>query len=198
MKIACIDMEGVLIPELWPLIAEATGIQELKITTREWPDYRSLVDKRIELLNQHHIRLTDLHCLLRTIKPLPGALWFLEQLRVAYRIVIVSDAFREMIEPLWLELGAPELRCHHFICNSFGSITHAHYSREQGKHEVIEEFKANGYRTIAVGDAFNDLSMLRMADDGFLFSPSNDTLQTAGGLKVVYKHEDILRYLGLT
>lgn len=197
MRIACIDMEGVLIPELWPLIAEATGIEELNVTTREWPDYPSLVKRRIELLNLYRLRLSDIQTILMRIDPLPGACRFIEQLKASYRIVIVSDAFREMIEPLWLKLGALELRCHHFICDSNGRIERAHYTRDRGKHEVVEELQALDHHTIAMGDAFNDLTMLRGADEGFLFRPSDETLQAAGNLKVVHEYENVLSHLGL-
>lgn len=198
MNTACVDLEGVLIPELWPLVADATGIGELAITTREWPDYPSLVTRRIELLNHHGLRLVELCSLLGRVEPLVGARRFVEQLAMSHRIIIVSDGFREMLEPLWLKLGSPELRCHHFICDHDGRIERAHYTRQRGKHEELEGLKALGYGTLAVGDAFNDLSMLRSADQGFLFRPSPETLNAAGDLHVVYEYEDILGRLGKT
>lgn len=197
MKIACIDMEGVLVPELWPLVAAAAQVPALLATSRECPDYRGLVARRIDLLGRHGIRLADLRRLLRDIAPLPGVEGFLERLRADYRVVIVSDAFREMIEPLWLRLGAPELRCHHFVCDEAGFVSQACYTRMAGKHEVVEAFAAEGHETVAVGDALNDLSMLHRADRGFLFRPSAETRRAAGCLPVVETHEAILLELGL-
>lgn len=192
MNIACIDMEGVLIPELWPHIATATGIPELATTTREQPNYFLLVEHRIRILKKNFLRLCDVQALISDMTPLPGALEFLVALGVHCRIVLVSDAFEEMIRPLWQQLGEPELRCHHFSCNAEGYVCAAHYTRQYGKHEVIDEFSRQGFATLAVGDAFNDLSMLRQADTGFLFRPSAQTLAASEGLCVVNRYRDIL------
>lgn len=191
-NIACIDMEGVLIPELWPHIAEVTGITDLAITTREEPDYARLVNRRIELLRKNGLRLIDVQALTERVDPLPGAHNFLTELRKNFHVILVSDAFQEMILPLWEKLDKPELRCHWFTCDRAGYISKAHYSRRQGKHEVIDEFAANGHRTLAVGDAFNDLTMLRRASMGFLFCPSPQTLQAAAGISVARTYPEIL------
>lgn len=191
-NIACIDMEGVLIPELWPHIAEATGITDLAITTREEPDYARLVNRRIELLRRNGLRLIDVQALTERVDPLPGAHNFLTELRRNFHVILVSDAFQEMILPLWEKLDKPELRCHWFTCDRAGYISKAHYSRRQGKHEVIDEFAANGHRTLAVGDAFNDLTMLQRASMGFLFCPSPQTLQAAAGISVARTYPEIL------
>ncbi|MFC7420625.1 bifunctional phosphoserine phosphatase/homoserine phosphotransferase ThrH [Iodobacter arcticus] len=192
MKIACIDMEGVLIPEMWPHIADFTGIQSLAITTREEPDYVQLVAKRISILNENRLGIADIEYMISKLAPLPGAIEFLKQLQKHYRIVLVSDAFQEMLLPLWHTLGQPELRCHRLICKANGQIRQARFSRAQGKHEVIEEFAAMGARTLAVGDAFNDLSMLRKATQGYLFRPSAETQQAAPDLRIALSYQDIL------
>ena len=192
MGIACIDLEGVLIPELWPYIAQATGIDALAITTREEPDYARLVERRIRLLRQNGLRLSDVQALVAKVAPLPGASEFLAALQPWFRIVLVSDAFEEMVLPLWHQFGRPELRCHHFICDAAGYVCTAQYVRLSGKHEVIDEFAAFGFRTMAVGDAFNDLSMLRRASIGFLFRPSLQTRLAAQGLKVAMAYSEIL------
>ncbi len=195
MQTACIDLEGVLIPELWPHIAHQAGIKELMITTREEPNYAKLVAQRIVLLKHNHLRLSDVHDLVSGITPLPGALRFLRTMARKWRIVLVSDAFRQMVEPLWVQLGSPELRCHDFVCDPEGYIFAAHYSRKLGKHEDIECFKAQDNRTLAIGDAFNDLGMLRAADRGFLFRPSLQTLNAAQDLTVVQDYDSILNAL---
>lgn len=192
MDIACIDLEGVLIPELWPHIAERTGIAELALTTREEPDYARLVQRRIALLRYHGLRLRDVQRIVADAAPLPGAIGFIEALGATHRIVLVSDAFQDMILPLWDALGHPELRCHRFVCDAGGFIAGARYTRARGKHEVIEEFMAAGARTLAVGDAFNDLTMLRQATQGFLFRPSPETRQAARDLIVANCYDDIL------
>lgn len=190
--IACLDLEGVLIPELWPHIAEVTGIAELAVTTREEPDYPRLVRSRIDSLRKNGLRLADVQTLVRTTAPLPGAADFLAALRPSFRIVLVSDAFREMVLPLWHALGEPELRCNRFVTDEQGYICAAHYVRAHGKHEVIDEFASLGLRTLAVGDAFNDLSMVRRATAGFLFRPSPRTLLAAQDLNLAWEYSDIL------
>lgn len=182
MNVACIDLEGVLIPELWPHIASVTGVQELAITTREEPNSPRLVERRLGLLKQKNLRLRDVQAILADMTPLPGALGFLTALKSRWRLLLVSDAFEEMVRPLWLKLGCPELQCHRFVCDAAGSIQRAHYTRQLGKHEVINDLVANGCRTMAVGDAFNDLAMLRHADIGFLFRPSLQTLESSQDL----------------
>jgi phosphoserine / homoserine phosphotransferase len=195
MPIACIDLEGVLIPELWPHIAYQTGIEELHITTREEPNYSKLVEQRIHLLKYHQLRLCDVRNLVSTIKPLPGAVKFIQTIALHWRIVLVSDAFRQMVEPIWMQLDSPELQCHEFSCDSDGYICTAEYSRKFGKHEVVENFKAQGEQTLAIGDAFNDLSMLRAADKGFLFRPSLPTRSAATDLMIVEDYQSILHAL---
>jgi phosphoserine / homoserine phosphotransferase len=198
MPVACIDLEGVLIPELWPHIALQTGIEELLITTREEPNYAKLVERRICLLKQHHLRLGDVRNLVSSVQPLPGAVEFVRTMALHWRIVLVSDAFEQMVEPLWVQLDSPELRCHHFECDSDGYVCAAHYSRQFGKHEVVEYFNATGEQTLAIGDAFNDLSMLRAADKGFLFRPSLPTRNAANDLVVVQDYESIVHALSLS
>ncbi len=195
MSVACIDLEGVLIPELWPHIAHQTGVEELLITTREEPDYGKLVERRISLLRQHRLRLCDVRNLVSTVQPLPGAVQFLRAVALHWRVVLVSDAFQQMVEPLWLQLDSPELQCHKFECDSHGYVSNAHYSRKFGKHEVVEHFKSQGEQTLAIGDAFNDLSMLRAADKGFLFRPSLSTRNAAKYLTIMEDYESILHAL---
>ncbi|MDN0082602.1 bifunctional phosphoserine phosphatase/homoserine phosphotransferase ThrH [Crenobacter sp. SG2305] len=195
-NVACIDLEGVLVPEMWPHIAAATGLSELNLTTREVSDYARLVEVRIRLLREHGIRLTDLQTLVETLEPMAGACAFVERLQQSYRVVLVSDAFLEMVLPLWHKLGEPELQCHHFECDAAGYIVQPHYVRRGGKQEALLPFQ--GCRTLAVGDAFNDLSMLRAASQGFLFRPSAETRAAATGLPVAYDYLDVLQGVGLT
>lgn len=195
MNVACIDLEGVLIPELWPHIATVTGVEELAVTTREEPDYARLVERRICLLKHKRLRLRDIQAIVSEMMPLPGALDFLEALKSEWHVLLVSDAFEEMVHPLWRKLDSPELQCHRFICDAAGYVHKAQYGRKLGKHEVIDDLAANGYRTMAVGDAFNDLMMLSHADIGFLFRPSPETLRSSQELRVVHQYQEILNVL---
>lgn len=198
MSVACIDLEGVLIPELWPHIAHQTGIEELLITTREEPNYIKLVEQRIRLLKQHQLRLCDVRNLVSAVKPLPGAVKFIRTIALHWRVVLVSDAFQQMVQPLWVQLDSPELQCHQFEIDSDGYISTAHYSRQFGKHEIVEQLSAQGEQTLAIGDAFNDLSMLRAADRGFLFRPSLPTRNVANDLTIVEDYDSILHALSLS
>jgi phosphoserine/homoserine phosphotransferase len=198
MDIACIDMEGVLVPELWPHIAMRSGVDELASTTREESNYACLVERRIQLLRRHGLRLSDVQAMVSEIAPLPGAKQFLAALQPRFRVVLVSDAFEQMLLPLWHQLGEPELRCHQFRCDAQGFVCAAQYARVHGKHEVLEEFSAMGFRTIAVGDAFNDLSMLHRSSSGFLFRPSPQTALVADGLTIAMTYSEILSRLSLS
>lgn len=197
-RAACIDMEGVLAPELWPYISSTTGILDLALTTREESDYTQLVNKRIALLRDNGLTINDIMNIVADIKPLPGATQFIEELSKSHHVIIVSDAFEEMIQPLWHMLGTPELRCHNYICDKAGFIQRAKYNRRRGKHEVIEELEREGFdKTLAVGDALNDLEMLRAATIGYLFKPSPETLSSAQYLTVAYCYQDILGHKAL-
>lgn len=191
MLVACIDMEGVLIPEMWPYIAERTGINELAMTTREVPDYPSLVKRRIELLNYHKKTLSDIQTIVAELEPYEGARQFLSQMSQKCHVVLVSDAFYELVKPLWEKLGSPRIECHFFTVDADQKILAARYTRK-GKHEVVERFKKRGFSTLAVGDAFNDIGMLNAADKGFLFRPSAETLNAAQHLTVADQYHEIL------
>ncbi len=131
-------MEGVLIPEVWPHISEKTKIKELSITSRDIPDYESLVLKRIEILRENNLKLKDIVSLISELEPLEGAIGFLDRLKKSYKVILVSDAFEQTITPLWEKLEKPELQCHQFKCDAEGYITAPIYSRNRGKVEVIE------------------------------------------------------------
>ena len=193
LKTACLDMEGVLIPELWPHLASRTKIMAFNVTTRDIPDYALLVEKRICLLREHGITLATLQSYIEDISELPGAINFVKQLSCFMNVVIVSDAFSEMIMPFHESLGKPLLQCHRFVCDSQGFITKAVYTRQHGKHEVIQSLKSSGSWVLAVGDAFNDLSMLRAADLGFLFRPSEKVAKVAGDIYQAINYGQIMK-----
>jgi phosphoserine / homoserine phosphotransferase len=192
LNIACIDMEGVLIPELWPYIAQRANVPQLALTTREEPDYKKLVLQRIARLHAHGLRMQDLQSWVADLEPLDGAVEFLIALKHTFNVVLVSDAFFEMVQPLWHKLGRPAIRCHQLIHDHEGFVQSPLYSRQHGKHEVIEEYLSKQAWVLAVGDAHNDLSMIRSASLGLLFRPSIQTLKAARDVTVVQTYQEIL------
>ena len=195
-KLACIDLEGVLVPELWPAIAVRTGIRELFATTREIPDYDALMRRRIALLREHGITLSDVQRIIKAIEPFPGAKTFLQTLEArGYRVNIISDCFHELADPLLQALGEPTTLCHRLTADSQGFVTGCDYYPRQGKEEHVEAALAEGQRVLAVGDAFNDLHMLRRATQGYLVNPSITTLEAAPDVPAVESLEQILELI---
>lgn len=191
-KTVCLDMEGVLVPELWPQLAKKTGLKEFSITTRDVPDYAALMNTRINLLRTHRITLKQVQALLVDVDIFPGARRFVEELKRSMNVVLVSDAFAEMITPFHEKLGQPQLLCNHFSCDSEGFVTQPNYIRHHGKHEAVEKIQALGDWVVAVGDAYNDLGMLRAADLGFLFRPSTVVKSIASDIYAAENYDEIL------
>ena len=197
MRYACIDLEGVLIPELWPLLAERLGIDELAMTTREVPDLQGLMNQRLSILRSLCVRLEDVQIILRGAKPLPGARDFLASLAQTHQLVFLSDAFEQMVRPLIAQVGARgELRCHRFEVDVAGFIAKCVYAQRSGKQDVVEELQVRGNEVLAVGDAFNDVGMIEKADMGFLFRPSKQTAAAAPHLTMVNSYIEIEEALG--
>lgn len=194
MKIACIDLEGVLIPELWPLIAQASGIDALSITTREEPDYPALMRWRLDHLRKHDLRLSDVQRMIAGVQPYREARIFLQQLEqhYGYRVHIVSDCFYELAGNLLTALGSPEAFCHTLETDADDWMTGCAWAKRQGKEEHISHLLARHCHVLAVGDAFNDLAMLRLAHRGFLIRPSRATREAAQDLTVVERLLDII------
>lgn len=192
MNIACIDLEGVLAPEMWPHVAKCAGIPALAVTTREEPDYPRLMRRRIGLLRRHGLKLVDVQRIVAVLPVLDGAAEFLRTLERDHRVLIVSDAFTELAAQFGQALGAPELQCHQLSVCRDGYIDGCRFLSRRGKEETVRLFQEDGHRILAVGDAFNDLAMLHLADDGFLFRPSQQTVSAAGGLRVVTRYDEIL------
>ena len=174
MEIACLDLEGVLIPEIWIAFAEKTGIEALKKTTRDEPDYDVLMNYRLDLLRQHGLGLNEINEVIATLKPLEGAVDFIDWLRERFQVVILSDTFYEFAEPLMKQLGHPTLLCHRLESDAAGTLTGYQLRQANPKRQAIVAFKSLYYRTIAAGDSYNDTTMLAEADAGILFhAPQN-------------------------
>lgn len=165
------DLEGVLVPEIWVAVAERTGIERLRLTTREIPDYDMLMRGRIELLREHGLGLADVQAVIDTIEPLPGARAFLDWARAQMPVIILSDTFYEFAAPLIAKLGQPTLFCNTLVADLAGNITGYTLRQADGKRKAVAALRALNFRVIAMGDSYNDTTMLAEADHGILFCP---------------------------
>jgi phosphoserine/homoserine phosphotransferase len=171
LNIVCLDLEGVLAPEIWIEFAEHAGIPELKRTTRDEPNYDVLMHYRLGLLDHHGLRLPDIQRVIERLSPLPGAREFLDALRCRYQVVILSDTFYEFALPLMQHLGAPTLFCHRLIADGDGRLIDYQLRMKDQKRAAVAAFRALNFGTIAAGDSYNDTSMLKEADAGIFFRP---------------------------
>ena len=169
MNIVCLDLEGVLVPEIWIAFSEASGIPELRRTTRDEPDYDKLMKWRLNLLRERGIGLKAIQDIINTIEPLPGAKVFMDELRSLTQVIIVSDTFSQFATPLMRKLGWPTIFCNSLVVSDDGFITDYKMRIDNSKLSTIRALFSIGFTTIAAGDSYNDLDMLRYADSGFLF-----------------------------
>ena len=169
MYLTCLDMEGVLVPEIWIAFAEASGIPELKRTTRDEPDYDKLMRYRLSILKEHHLGLKEIQETIATIDPLPGAKAFLDELRSLTQVIILSDTFEQFAKPLMEKLGWPTIFCNTLEVADSGEITGFRMRCPQSKLTTVRGLQSIGYDTIAAGDSFNDLGMIQASKAGFLF-----------------------------
>jgi phosphoserine/homoserine phosphotransferase len=178
MYIVCSDLEGVLVPEVWINVARWTGIDELKLTTRNISDYNALMKRRLEILTQHGITINDIQKVISLLELMPGALDFINWLHGRVQMVVVSDTFREFADPLLEKMGWPVLFCHHLTIDKDGNITDFNLRQTDAKKKVVEALQNLNFKVIAIGDSYNDISMLRRAEYGILYQPppnvSND------------------------
>ncbi|HSB45408.1 MAG TPA: bifunctional phosphoserine phosphatase/homoserine phosphotransferase ThrH [Nitrospira sp.] len=169
--IACLDLEGVLVPEIWINVALKTGIEELKITTREMPDYDALMKRRLAILDQHRLTIADIQAVIDKMGPLEGAPAFVSWLRERCQLIILSDTFYQFALPLMRQLGFPTLFCNQLEIDGSGRIANYHMRMQNQKKHSVAAFKSLNFFTIAAGDAYNDTAMLSEADAGFFFRP---------------------------
>ena len=171
--IVTLDLEGVLVPEIWIAVAETTGIPELRRTTRDEPDYDLLMRQRLAILDEHGLTMSAIEQVIATLSPLPGAIDFLNALREMTQVIILSDTFEQFGRPFMRQLGMPTLFCHRLIVEN-GRITDFELRQVDQKRHAVEAFRSLNYRIVAAGDSYNDTAMLTAADAGFLFhAPSN-------------------------
>lgn len=192
MNIICLDLEGVLVPEIWISFAEKTGLEELKITTRDEPDYDKLMKYRIGILRRENLCLADIQDVISRIRPLDGAAEFLEALRSMTQVVILSDTFREFASPLMRQLGWPTILCNSLVMDEKGMIESVRMRQDDGKRKAIEGFRGMGLRTFAAGDSYNDISMIRTADAGCLFRAPDNILREQPDLRLARDYDEFL------
>lgn len=169
--IVCLDLEGVLVPEIWINVALKTGIEELKVTTREMPDYDKLMNQRLAILDRHHLKIQDIQDVIGKMGPLDGATDFVTWLRERCQIVILSDTFYQFAQPLMRQLGFPTLLCNQLEIDGTGRIVNYHMRMQNPKKHAVAALKLLNFYTIAAGDSYNDTAMLGEADAGFFFRP---------------------------
>lgn len=176
MYIACLDLEGVLVPEIWINVAEATGIEELRATTRDVPDYDALMQQRLNILDQHGLGLLDIQKVIAEMGPLSGANDFLDWLRKRCQVIILSDTFYEFAAPLMKQLGWPTLLCHQLVVDDNGRVTDYKLRMQDQKRRSVEAFQSLNFKVIAAGDSYNDTTMLNQAQAGILFRPPQNVI----------------------
>ncbi len=179
------DLEGVLVPEIWIAFAEKTGIEQLRLTTRDISDYDQLMQMRLKILKERNLRLQDIEEVIATIAPLPGAGQFVDWIRARTQIVILSDTFYEFARPLMAKLGYPTIFCHSLEVDEDGTITGYRLRLDHSKRKAISAFRDLQFQTMAMGDSYNDIAMLEKADAGLLFDPPDNVVEDHPGLPVV-------------
>ncbi len=177
MQIVCLDLEGVLVPEIWIEFSKRTGIPELRRTTRDEPDYDKLMKGRLGLLAQHQLGLADIQKVIADMGPMAGAKAFLDDLRQRFQVVILSDTFYEFAMPLMQQLGMPTLFCHKLETGADGMLVNYHLRMPEQKREAVKAFKGLNFKVIAAGDSYNDTAMLGEAHAGILFRPPENVIR---------------------
>ena len=192
MKIVCLDMEGVVVPEIWIAFSEASGIPELRRTTRDEPDYDKLMRWRIGILKEHGLGLREIQETIRTIDPLPGAREFLDELRREAQVLILSDTFTQFAMPLMEKLGWPTLMCNTLTVGENGEITGYKMRVANSKLSTVRALQSIGYETIAAGDSFNDLGMIRAGKHGFLFKSTSQIIAANPDIPAYEEYPELL------
>ena len=175
--LACLDLEGVLLPEIWIAFAEKTGIEELRLTTRDVPDYDQLMVGRLKILKENKLKLIDIENVIKTLTPLEGAKSFLDWLKSEFQVIILSDTFYQFARPLMGTLDYPTLFCHELIIDNKGEIKGYRLRQPDGKTKAVSALKGLNFQVIAAGDSYNDIGMLKEADAGILFCPPENVIE---------------------
>jgi phosphoserine / homoserine phosphotransferase len=189
--ITCLDLEGVLVPEVWINVAERTGIEKLRLTTRDINDYDKLMRMRLKILEEHGLKLADIQAVIRTLDPLEGAREFLDKLRADCQAIILSDTFYEFADPLMEKLGRPTLFCNRLVVDGGGRVTDYRLRQKDGKRRAVEALHTLQFKVAAVGDSYNDTGMLAEADKGILFRPPDNVIREFPQFPVTRTYADL-------
>ncbi|MBF0099568.1 MAG: bifunctional phosphoserine phosphatase/homoserine phosphotransferase ThrH [Desulfobacterales bacterium] len=195
MQVICSDLEGVFVPEIWINVAEKTGIDELRLTTRDIADYDVLMARRISILKTHQLTLLDIQKVIQHIDPLEGALEFLNWIRSNYQIIVVSDTFSQFAGPLMKKLGWPTLFCHTLIVDSNNSIVGYRLRQAQAKRMTVLALKSLYYKVVAFGDSYNDIAMLQEANHGILFRPPENVIREFPEIPVTQTYDELKKQI---
>ena len=195
MYIVCSDLEGVFVPEVWINVADKTGIDALRRTTRDEPDYNLLMRSRMKILDQHGLKLHDIQNVISQIRPLPGANEFIGWVRERSQLIVVSDTFIQFADPLMKQLGRPTLFCHTLVMDETNRIIDYQLRQPDPKRKTVEALQSLKYKVIAMGDSYNDISMLKQADVGILFRPPQNVIADYPEFPVVTEYEELKKIL---
>lgn len=195
MELICLDLEGVLIPEIWINLAKRSGIAELERTTRDEPDYSKLMRGRLDILKTHKLGISDIQSVISEMSPLDGAIEFLEELRSHRQVVILSDTFSQFATPLMRQLNWPTLFCNSLVINGQGVIEDFQLRQKDGKRIAVEGFQSMNLKVFAAGDSYNDLSMIQKADRGAFFRPPQSITEVAPEIPVFHAYDEFLNHI---
>ena len=195
MQVVCLDLEGVLVPEIWIAFAETVGVEALKRTTRDEPDYDVLMRYRLDILAEHGFTLKQIQKVIETLSPLQGALDFLDKLRSTHELVILSDTFREFANPLMKQLGYPTLFCHELKVDEDGAIADYCLRISDHKRKTVQYLQKLNFEVVAAGDSYNDLGMLKTADHCMLFNPPEKLVSEYPDMAVGRKYPDLFSFI---
>ncbi len=193
--IACLDLEGVLLPEIWIKFAEKTGVEALKLTTRDIPDYNELMTKRLSILKENNFKLEDIKDVISTLKPLDGAIDFHKWLRSEFEVIILSDTFYQFVNPLMMQLDYPTLFCHQLLIDRNDLIVGYKLRQANGKQEAVKALQSLNFKVFAAGDSYNDIGMLKQADEGILFDPPKNVIRDYPQFPVSTSYADFQKKL---
>ena len=189
--LACLDLEGVLVPEIWIVFAKQTGIEKLRLTTRDIPDYDALMRGRLKILDEHKLKLEDIQKVIREIKPLEGAKDFLAWLKSEFQVIILSDTFYQFAGPLMAQLDYPALFCNELVAAGDGRITDYRLRQADGKTKAVAALQSMNFQVIAAGDSYNDTGMLKQADAGIFFRPPESITKEFPQFPVTHQYDEM-------
>ncbi|MBM15748.1 MAG: bifunctional phosphoserine phosphatase/homoserine phosphotransferase ThrH [Nitrospina sp.] len=190
MIVTCLDLEGVLVPEIWIAFAEKTGIEKLRLTTRDIPDYDELMQGRLKLLKENSLKISDIQAVIKEISPMEGAKEFISWLKTKFQVIILSDTFNQFAGPLMEQLDYPTIFCHDLIINASGEITDYKLRIPDAKTKAVKALQNLNLKVIAAGDSYNDTGMLKQAEAGILFRAPNNVIEEFPQFPVTHEYED--------